>query len=136
MSDSLNTAILPPTAGPDAFLAKPPIRELDARDKQVTGDPQKFDKVFKDYEAVYLSQMLSHMYAGVEVDPMFGGGAGEETMRSLLINEYGKKMSEAGGVGLAEAMKKQMLLAQEQAQFTQDTTAAPTTLATVPTEGE
>lgn len=116
MSDSVNTAILPPTAGADAFLAKPPqIRDLDSRDLQAPKDSKKFDQVFQDYEAVYLSQMLSHMYEGVEPDPMFGGGQAEETMRSLLLNEYGKMMAQRGGIGLADAMKKQMLQVQEQA---------------------
>ncbi len=114
MSDSGSSAILPPTAGADAFLAKPPIRPLDSRDLQAKKDSKEFDKVFEDYEAVYMSQMLSHMYEGVEVDPMFGGGPAEETMRSLLINEYGKMMAQRGGIGLADAMKKQMLEVQEQ----------------------
>lgn len=131
MSDSLSTAALPPTAGADALLAKPPIRPLDARDIQGKKDSKEFDKVFQDYEAVYLSQMLSHMYEGVEVDPTFGGGPGEETMRSLLLNEYGKMMAARGGVGLADAMKKQMLQMQEQ-QAQQQMAAA----AEAPKEGE
>lgn len=125
MSDINSTAALPPTAGADALLAKPPVRPLDARDFKGAKDSKEFDKVFQDYEAVYLSQMLSHMYAGVEVDPMFGGGAGEETMRSLLINEYGKLMAARGGVGLAEAMKKQMLQIQEQQALEQAQLANP-----------
>jgi Rod binding domain-containing protein len=125
MSDVTSTPMLPPNASANTLLAKPPIRELNASDMRDAEDSTKFDKVFKDYEAVYLSEMLSHMYAGIEVDPMFGGGAGEATMRSLLINEYGKKMSEAGGIGLADAMKRQMLAAQEQVALAQQAATTP-----------
>lgn len=115
MADEISSvpqAIIPLAARAEA-LVNNNIRPLDGRDVQ-TKDAKKFDKTLQDYEAVYLSQMVSHMYAGVEVDPMFGGGAGEETMRSLLINEYGKKMAANGGIGLAAAMKKQLLQQQEQ----------------------
>jgi Rod binding domain-containing protein len=114
MSDALSSVALPPSASAEALVAKPPVRPLDARDMRGT-KPDELDKVFKDYEAVYMSQMLSHMMSGIEVDPTFGGGPGEEMMRSLLVNEYGKSMSENGGFGLADAMKKQLLQQQEAA---------------------
>jgi Rod binding domain-containing protein len=87
---------------------------LNGKDVQSLANNPKFDQSLKDYESVYLSQMLSHMSAGVGVDPNFGGGIGEETMKSLLINEYGKLMEARGGIGLAAQMKKQLLAAQEQ----------------------
>ncbi|HCM84122.1 MAG TPA: rod-binding protein [Alphaproteobacteria bacterium] len=137
MTDINSSAALPPAAGADAFLAKPPLRPLDARDWQGAKDSKEFDKVFEDYEAVYMSQMLSHMYAGVEVDPMFGGGPAEETMRSLLINEYGKMMAQRGGIGLADAMKKQMLEMQEQEALQQISEQNPAAdVAAIPDESE
>lgn len=117
MSDALTTALVPPTAQTDALLAQQQakLRPLNARDIQGGAKDKNFDKVMQDYEGVFLSQMVAHMYEGVEVDPNFGGGHAEETMRTLLINEYGKKMAERGGIGLAAAMKKQLLAAQEKA---------------------
>ncbi len=44
-----------------------------------------FDKTAKDFTAVFFSQMLQPMFEGVGVDPMFGGGHGEEVMKSFLI---------------------------------------------------
>jgi len=114
----MSSDILPPSipvgAQPDATVANN-IRPLNGADVQAGKDTKKFDQTMQDYEAVYLSQMVSHMYEGVPVDPQFGGGVGEETMRSLLVNEYGKQMAAAGGVGLAAQMKKQLLQAQEHA---------------------
>jgi Rod binding domain-containing protein len=113
MSSDLTSVTATPAA--DAAMAQQTqqIRPLNAGDVQA--DPakaKKFDKIMQDYEGVFLSQMVSHMSEGVGVDPLFGGGVGEETMKSLLTNEYGKMMAARGGIGLAAAMKKQLLAAQ------------------------
>lgn len=92
------------------------IRPLNASDIQKSANEKKIDKALQDYEGVFLGQMLSHMTETVDVDPAFGGGQGEKTMRSLLINEYGRMMAANGGVGLAAAMKKQLIAAQENTQ--------------------
>jgi len=114
MSSDLSSASVPIGAQPDAIIANN-IRPLNGGDIQIGKNDKKFNQTLQDYEGVFLSQMVSHMYEGVAVDPNFGGGAGEETMRSLLINEYGKKMAAAGGIGMAAQMRKQLLEAQEQA---------------------
>lgn len=75
---------------------------------------EKIDETAKEFESVFLSQMLQHMFAGLEeADEWFGGGEGEEMFKSLLIDEYGKKMSQAGGIGIADHIKREMLELQE-----------------------
>jgi flagellar protein FlgJ len=69
-----------------------------------------------DFEAMYLSQMLEHMFAGIEPNPTFGGGPAESAYRSLLIEEYGKIMAGTGGIGVADAMQRELLMAQEAAE--------------------
>lgn len=72
------------------------------------------DKTAEDFEAFFLSQMLGHMFEGVgEQENMFGGGHGEKMFKSLLIDEYGKLMARTGQVGIADAVRRQMLQAQE-----------------------
>lgn len=73
------------------------------------------DKAAQDFEAMFLSQMLSHMWEGIGVDPNFGGGHGEEMFRSMMIEQQGKLMVRAGGVGIARHIKDAMLRMQEQA---------------------
>lgn len=63
----------------------------------------------QDFEAVFISQMLEHMYAGIETDGMFGGGNSEKIYRSMLIEEYGKGIARTGGIGLADALQRQIL---------------------------
>ena len=85
---------------------------LNAR-KAKLSDPAKIDEAAREYEAVFLSQMLQHMFAGVETDPVTGGGHGEDIYRSFIVDEYGKLMSRAGGIGIADHVKREMLRLQE-----------------------
>lgn len=74
---------------------------------------QKAEKSAQEFEAFFLSQMLTHMFSGIKADGMFGGGHGEEMFKSLMVDEYGKMMAKSGGVGIADQVKAQMLKSQE-----------------------
>jgi peptidoglycan hydrolase FlgJ len=76
-------------------------------------DMSAVKKAADEFEGMFLSQMLGHMFDSVEVDPLFGGGHGEEMFRSMLINEYGKSMVKAGGLGLSAQIQRDMLRLQE-----------------------
>lgn len=76
---------------------------------------QKLRKAAGEFESVFISQMLGHMFDGVETDETFGGGEGETMFRSLLVNEYGKQVTARGGLGLADAVYRELLRAQEAA---------------------
>lgn len=71
------------------------------------------DKSAKDFEAMFISQMLQPMWEGVEVNSMFGGGHGEEVMRGILVQEYGKSVVNTGGFGLSDAIKSEMIKIQQ-----------------------
>jgi Rod binding domain-containing protein len=71
------------------------------------------DSAAEEFEAVFLSQMLSHMFEGVRTDGPFGGGKAEEMFRTFMLQEYGKVMAASGGVGVADMVKREMLRAQE-----------------------
>jgi Rod binding domain-containing protein len=77
---------------------------------------QKFaevEKVAREFEAVFISQMLQHMYASVPTDGPFGGGHSEQVYRSMMVEEYGKSISESGGIGIAENITREILKLQE-----------------------
>ncbi len=77
-----------------------------------TLSPEKMaqiDKTAKDFEAVFLSEMLKPMVETVEVSDDFGGGRGEEVFRGMMVQEYGKIMANKGGIGLADHVKAQMI---------------------------
>ena len=70
-------------------------------------------KVGQDFEAMFLSQMLQPMFESMEPDPVFGGGYGEKMFRSLQVEEFAKGMARTGGIGLADAITREMLRMQE-----------------------
>lgn len=72
-------------------------------------------KAATEFESVFLSQMLGHMFSGIESDEEFGGGAGENMFRSLMIDEYAKKITAGGGIGLADNVLKELVKTQEHA---------------------
>jgi len=71
------------------------------------------DAVAKDFEAMFMAQMLKPMFDTVEVNGLFGGGHGEEMMRGFLVQEYGKAMAQGSNTGLADSIKKDMIRLQE-----------------------
>lgn len=78
------------------------------------GAPE-IQKAAKEFEAVFISQMLGSMWEGVGVDEVFGGGQAEETYRGLLMEQYGKEIARSGGFGLADHVAKSLLEIQEKA---------------------
>lgn len=67
----------------------------------------------KDFEAVFLSEMLSHMFEGTEPDKMFGGGSGEKMFQGMMVQEYGKMMANGQGIGISQQIQKLMMQMQE-----------------------
>jgi Rod binding domain-containing protein len=70
----------------------------------------------QDFEAQFMSSMVQTMFEGIKTDETFGGGSGEDTFRSMLTSEYGKEMSKAGGVGIADQIYREIIKLQEQSQ--------------------
>jgi peptidoglycan hydrolase FlgJ len=66
-----------------------------------------------EFEAVYLAQMLQPMFDDLKAEEPFGGGFGEDVWRSQQVQEYGKAIAENGGVGIADAVARQLIQAQE-----------------------
>ena len=53
------------------------------------------------------------MFEGIQVDPEFGGGHGEEAFRGLLTDQYGKMISNGKGIGISGAIKDMMIKMQQ-----------------------
>ena len=79
-------------------------------------DLDKVKKSAEDFEAVFLSEMMGHMFEGLEPNKMFGGGQGEKMFQSMMVQEYGKMMTKGQGIGIAQQLQAAMLRMQEQHQ--------------------
>jgi Rod binding domain-containing protein len=99
---------LPSGFDPSLVTSRPPPRL-----GQAPRSSAALDKTAQDFEAMFMTQMLSQMWSGVDVDPVFGGGHGEEMFRSLMIEEQGKAIARSGGLGIATQVKAQLLRLQE-----------------------
>lgn len=72
-------------------------------------------KVGRQFESMFISEMLNPMFSGLKSDKVFGGGHGEEMFRSLQVDEYAKGLTAQGGIGIAAAVQREILRIQEQA---------------------
>ena len=72
-------------------------------------------KVGRQFETMFLSEMLQPMFQGLKTDGLFGGGHGEEMFRSMQVEEYAKAVMKQGGIGVAAAVQREVLRMQEQA---------------------
>jgi flagellar protein FlgJ len=61
------------------------------------------------FEAMTLAQMLQPMFATVDLSKgPFGGRQGEAMWQPLLVEEMAKAVSRAGGLGIADAVFREM----------------------------
>ena len=97
----------------DPGLARAAGAPIGPRVRQ-TVDPKVADRTAREFEAMFLSEMLQPVFSGVK-SGMFGGGHGEDTYKAMLVDEYGKTMAKAGGVGIAKMVYDQILKLQEAA---------------------
>lgn len=67
----------------------------------------------KEFEAVYLSTVFDRMFESVNTDGPFGGGKSEATWRSFLADEYAGEVTRQGGIGLADAVRAELVGLQE-----------------------
>ena len=70
-------------------------------------------KAAQEFESFFLTQMLEHMFAGIETDGYFGGGYGEGVYRSMMLQEYGRVLAKAGGIGIADMVNRELINLQE-----------------------
>jgi peptidoglycan hydrolase FlgJ len=71
------------------------------------------NKTAQDFEAMFIGQMFQPMFESVGTDPNFGGGHGEDVMRSFLVQEYGKIAAKSGHLGIAAQVKNEMIKMQD-----------------------
>ena len=99
-------------AGADIAFSQQPLLSRSATPTATT-DRAAARATAEEFEAVFVAQMLNHMFAGIDTGGPFGGGHAEQTWRSMLIDNYGRQISRAGGIGIADQVMAQILSVQE-----------------------
>ena len=72
-------------------------------------DLKKIDEAAKEFEAMFVAEMLKPMFEGLDPDPLFGGGKTEEIFGGFMREEYGKMISQSGQFGIADQVKQQLI---------------------------
>ncbi len=74
--------------------------------------PEDVERTAREFEAVFLAQMLQTVGR-----PLRGAGAAasgsEDPWGSMLIDAYARMIAKAGGIGVADAVMREMLRLQE-----------------------
>lgn len=75
--------------------------------------PERAEEVAKDFESLFVSQMVEHMFGDSVGDEAFGSSDTDEVYKGLMVQEYGKMIVSAGGIGIASNIKQELLKQQE-----------------------
>lgn len=89
------------------------VRDAPAPRFGVADSKEDIQKAAADFEAFFLTQVMEYMFAGISTDGPFGGGFGEGIYRSFLLKEYGQDLAKSGGIGLGDAVMKELINMQE-----------------------
>ena len=103
----------------NAYQASGGIAALKARVQNQASAPGGIDvraakKTAEEFEAVFIAEMLKPMFQNIEPAEPFGGGQAGKMWQEMQVAEYGKAISKAGGIGIADAVFREMIKAQEQ----------------------
>ena len=71
-------------------------------------DAARLLKAAKDFEAVFLSQVLKQMRGTVKKEEMFHGGLGEDFFTEMMDEELSKRMASRQSTGIAEMLFRQL----------------------------
>ena len=97
----------PPLTPPLALGAAPTVDSIANRDALEAREAAEA------FESIFLAQFLDQMFRGIETDGAFGGGFSEGLYRSMMNEEVAKSISKAGGIGIADAVYREILSLQE-----------------------
>lgn len=88
-------------------------------------DMSRIEETAREFEAVFISEMIKPMFEGIEVNKIFGGGKGEEMFRGLMIQEYGKQIAKRDVTGIQTQVKNKLLQMQAERTAANEMANAP-----------
>jgi flagellar protein FlgJ len=99
----------------DIDLTSHPVDLLAARKARLPTDVSSVqtraqaEEIARQFERMFVTEMLQPMFSGIETDGPFGGGQGEDVFRPMLLDQYADAVARGGGVGIADAVLKEIL---------------------------
>lgn len=81
----------------------------------VSKEMAKIEQTAREFESMFLSEMLKPIFDSVPVNEIFGGGKTEEIFGGFLRDEYSKMLAGTGTIGIAELVKEELIEMQSRA---------------------
>lgn len=136
---ALGTAVAPPLFTPEtspsslralrSHYAAPAPAAGAATATAASTDPRnaspEMQRVGHEFESMFIAEMMRPMFEGLSTDELGGGGIGEETFRPLLIDSYAQSMTKSGGIGISDAVVRELMRMQESQTQAAAAAAAP-----------
>ncbi len=104
-----NAPALLPSQTNLALMQAAQAKSLDATNMNI----KRIEEAAREFEAVFISEMIKPMFEGLETDELFGGGKGEEIFQGMMIQEYGKEIARLDITGIQSQVKNKLLELQE-----------------------
>ncbi|MGG5886221.1 rod-binding protein [Falsiroseomonas sp. HC035] len=79
-----------------------------ARLPAASQNPAALRRVAQQFEAQALGALLQPMFQGLQTSGTFGGGAAEAQWRPMLVDAIAKDLSRIGGLGIGEAVLREL----------------------------
>ena len=104
---------LPPQALKSGQVASQQGFERSAQALSGKRTPSEASAAAREFEAMFVAQMLKPVFDTLPRGGMFSGGPGEKIFQGLLVEQYGRAVAASGGVGIAEIVEREMLARQQ-----------------------
>lgn len=121
MSENFMPGPVPNSTHEDARNVQLRLQELRGRLNLDRSKEEKLSKVCQDFESIFIGQIWKQMRASVPKDGLFQSKE-EESYLSMFDQELSMKMSQAGGIGLADLLQSN--LSERLAQASRDTSSS------------
>ena len=73
-----------------------------------TGHDDKLKQACRDFEAIFVKQMLDAMRKTVPQGTLMNGGQGEEVFEDMLYEKYAEEMTKTARLGIADLLYSQL----------------------------
>ncbi|MGE0595705.1 MAG: rod-binding protein [Hyphomonadaceae bacterium] len=67
------------------------------------------ERAAREFEAMFLAEMLAPMFENLDTEGLGGGGLGEQIFRPMLVERYAQAIAQSGGVGLADSIVGELM---------------------------
>ena len=75
--------------------------------------PEQAAQTGRQFEQMFLAQMLTPVFDAIDTGGMFGGGSAEKMLRSFQVDAFAGSIVARGGIGLAPEIAREILRMQE-----------------------